>query len=165
MVKLYNNTTKRYVKGYGHVPVVHHGNGLKEILFKSGKQLGSKTAPVAKKVWQSLTPDAQNQLKQRALALGTSSAQKLLQGAEHLGGEAQGQLEQLVNPRMSDKAKKILKKLTKKTKAKIVSKVKSKIKNHPLMKQLSKSQLQTLEKGSMQTLSSLLSGKGLKLMS
>ncbi len=177
MVKVYNHVGRAYIKGYGHCPVVHHGNGMEEVVYQSGKTLAKTAIPMIKKAWGSLTPEARGAIIGYAGDAGVRGAKALgrtiNQGVSSLGSAAQDKLEGLLGKsentsRISKSAENMMKKMIKSKK----KEVKKKAKKMPIsrklpksvMKNLSTSEQKQIDDASVNMLSSLLSGQGLRLM-
>ena len=179
MVKVYHNTTRRYMKGYGHLPVRLHQTGegvVGEVLFKSAKQASKYALPMLKQAWSNMSENQKARLFEAGLDLGIYGAKvagrKIKQGVDFVGEKAQEQLDNLVGAetggRISKEAQKLLKKMAGKTK----KRVKKELKKNPVSKKLpasvrknlSKAQQKQLDESSQVFLSNLLAGQGLKLL-
>jgi hypothetical protein len=101
MVKIYNNTGKIQVKGYGYVPFQYtKGGNIGEILLQSTKNIGKYGKPLVKKAIETYGPDIVE-------TVSVAGQEKL---ASLLGDQA--------STRISKEAEKMIKKLVKSSKGK-----------------------------------------------
>ena len=121
MPKLYGNVDKIYVKSKGYQPITMTGEGYGDLLKQGAKFMGKKIIPLAKDVWDSLSPETKSQLVRSGVDfVGTN--------IERLGDVAQNKLKRLlhkekIDGRISKKAQGLLKKLVKTTKKKATKKI------------------------------------------
>jgi len=183
MVKIYNRTQVRRIKGYGHVPVRMNGDGTGQVLFQSAKQMAKYAVPLLKKVWANISPEAKQAMFDATVSLGIRGVKKvgttiqstfgsglgenLKLQVESLGDSAKSKLEDLVgdtSDRISKKAEKLLKKLASQTKKKLKKEIKRKALPKSVEKMLTPSQRKKLSEKSEVLLSNLLAGQGLRLL-
>jgi hypothetical protein len=177
-MKLYNNTGKIYMRGYGHVPFEYtEGGSIGDVAYEVGKTGAKVGFKMFKKVWGNLTPEAKDAMIDYGISKGeqvASRAGRAIQSrASALGSAAQDKLEGLLGKseatsRISRESEKMIKKLVKSGKKAAKSKLKKANVANKLPKsvssQLSKSQQQKLNDTSVNMLSKLLSGSGMRLL-
>ena len=185
MGRIYNNTGKIQVRGYGYSGYVPYqytrGGNVGKIMLESTKQIAKHGIPIVKKAWASLSPDAREAVIQGGIDVGMQAASRIGQAANlqmaRLGTAAKGKLEQVLGKsentsRISAEAEKMMKKLVKSGKKKALAEAKKKMKNMKpanklpasVQKNLSKAQKKKLNEDSLNMISKMLSGQGLKLL-
>ena len=70
-MKVYRHQVgKRYMKGYGVIQTIQHGNGYAEVAVRGAKVLAKKGIPVLKKIWRGMSPQQQEAILEGGVSLG-----------------------------------------------------------------------------------------------
>jgi hypothetical protein len=164
MVKVYRHQVgKRYMKGYGVVKTIQHGDGFAEVAVQGAKILAKKGIPVLKKIWSRMSPQQREEILESGISLGNTAVgavgDRIERGVGQLSEVATQKLEGLLgkpaSKRMSGEAKKVMKKMLKEAKQTAVKKVKK----TKLPKELTKKEQERLTQASVNTIGKLLAAR------
>lgn len=169
---------KVYIKGYGHCPCVYQdGGSMGTVAYQSGKTLAKHAIPLIKKAWKNLTPEAREAIIEYTAEQGIRGARfvgrKINKGVTAVGEKAKEKFGNVfgrseTSGRISKEAEKMLKKIVKSKKKDLKKKAKKMPVSRKLPKsvtdQLSGKEQNQINEASLNMLSALLSGQGLRLM-